>query len=80
MEWSRNISINEYYFMVLMCPIILTHYGLDDGNGNKTQLSRERYKATDIIQQNMHLRHTTTDKYDNKCKRWQFQFDDGNTI
>ena len=45
----------------------------------KSRFSRNVYAISDRIWCNKHLRHTTTEKYDNG-KGWYFRFDDDNNI
>ena len=44
----------------------------------KFQFSRNIYATRDRIWCNKHLRHTTTEKYDNNGKGGYFRFDDDN--
>ena len=44
----------------------------------KSQFSQNVYAICDRIWCNLHLRHTTTEKYDNSAKGWYFRFDDDN--
>ena len=46
----------------------------------KSQFSRNVYEVRDRIWCNKHLRHKTTEKYDNNGKGWYFQFDDDNKM
>ena len=46
----------------------------------KSQFSRNVYAIRDKIRCNKHLRHTTTEKYDNNVKDWYFRFDDDNKM
>ena len=41
-----------------------------------SRFSRNIYAISDRIWCNKHLRHTTTEKYDNNGKGWYFRFDD----
>ena len=46
----------------------------------KSQFSRNVYIIRDRIWCNKHLRHTTTEKYDNNGKGWYIRVDDDNNI
>ena len=46
----------------------------------KSQFSRDIYVIDDRIWLYHHLRHTTTEKYDNNGKGGYFRFDDGNKM
>ena len=46
----------------------------------KYQFSRNVYAIRDRIWCNKHLRHTTTEKYDNNGKGWYFRFNDDNNM
>ena len=45
-----------------------------------SQFSRNVYAVSDRIWCNKHLRHTTTEKYDNNGKGGYFRFDDDNNM
>ena len=45
-----------------------------------TRFSRNVYPISDRIWRNKHLRHTTTEKYDNNRKGGYFQFDDDDNM
>ena len=46
----------------------------------RSQYSRDIYVIDDRIWQYNHLRHTTTEKYDNNGKGGYFRFDDDNKM
>ena len=46
----------------------------------KSQFSRNVYVIHDRIWCNKHLRHKTTEKYDNNGKGWYYRFDDDNNM
>ena len=46
----------------------------------KSQFSRNVYAISDRIWYNKHLKHTTTEKYDNNGKGWYLRFDDDNNM
>ena len=45
-----------------------------------SQFSWIIYAISDRIWHNKHLRHTTTEKYDNNGKVWYFRFDDDSNM
>ena len=55
-----------------MYSIIWTHH-------ETAQFSRDIYESDSIWRYN-HLRHTTTEKYENNGNGWYFWFDDDNKV
>ena len=58
----KEINTN---FKAIMYLFIFTHHKLHSSDGNKTQLSRDLYGATDSMWLYNRLRYITTEKYDN---------------
>ena len=74
------IQTNEYDLQAITYPTICTHHKLHNNDEKKSQFSRNVFAIRDRIWCNKHLRHTTTEKYDNNGKCWYFRFDDDNKM
>ena len=79
MRWC-NVQTNEYDLQAITYPTICTHHKLYNNDGNKIPFSRNVYAIRDKIWCNNHLRHMTTEKYDNNGKGWYFRFDNDNNM
>ena len=75
-----NVQTNEYDLEAKMYPTICTHHKAHSTNENKFPVYRNVYTISDRIWCNKHLRHTTTEKYENNGKGGYFQFDDDNNM
>ena len=74
MRWC-NVQANEYDLQAKTYPTICTHHKLHNTNENKFRFSRNVYTISDRIWCNKHLRHTTTETYENNRKGGYFRFD-----
>ena len=79
MRWC-NAQTNEYDLQAKTYPTVCTHHKLHNTNKYKFPVSRNVYTISDRIWCNKHLRHTTTEKYENNGKGGYFRFDDDNSI
>ena len=79
MRWC-NVQRNEYDLQDKTYPIVCTHHKLHNNNENKFPVSRNVYAISSGIWYNKHLRHTTTEKYDNNGRGGHFRFDDDNNM
>ena len=80
MGWC-NVQINEYDLQAITYLTICTHQKLHNNDENKVPVFfLNVYAIRDRIWYNKHLRHTTTEKYDNNGKGWYFRFDDDNNM
>ena len=78
-EWC-TVQTNEYDLQAKTYPNICIHHKLHNDNENKFSVFPERIcnNWQNVI--NKHLRHTTTEKYDNNGKGGYFGFDDDNNM
>ena len=80
MRWC-TVQTNEYDLQAKTYPTICTHHKLHNNNENKFPfIFRNDYAISDRIWCNKHLRHITTEKYDNSGKGGYFRFDDDNNM
>ena len=80
MRWC-TVQTNEYDLQAKTYPNICTHHKLRINNENKFPVfARNVYGISDRIWRNKHLRHTTTEKYDNNGKGGYFRFGDDNNM
>ena len=79
MRWC-TVQTNEYDLQakcIRICALIINCTIIMKTN---SRFSRNVYAISDRIWCNKHLRHTTTEKYDNNGKGGYFRFDDDNNI
>ena len=74
MGWC-TVQTNEYDLQTKTYPIICIHHNLHNNNETNSRFSRNVYAIGDRIWCNKHIRHTTTEKYDNNGKVGYFRFD-----
>ena len=61
----------QLFALIINCTVIMK---------TKSRFSRKVYATSDRLCCNKHLRHTTTEKYDNNGKGGYFRFDDDNNM
>ena len=62
---NRSVQRNKYDLQAKMYQTIFTHHKLHNNNESKSWFPQIVYAVSDRIWCNKHLRHTTTEKYDN---------------
>ena len=77
MRWY-NVQTNEYDLQAITYLTICTHHKLHNNDENKIPVFPECICNAWQKMCNKHLKHTTTEKYDNNGKGWYFRFDDDN--
>ena len=77
MGWC-TVQTNEYDLQAKMYPNIYTHHKQHIIDEKNSLFSRNVYAISDRIWCNTHLRHTSTEKYNNNGKGGYFRFDDYN--
>ena len=79
MRWC-NVQTNEYDLRAKTYPTIALIINRTILIKTNSRFSRNVYKISDRIWCNTHLRHTTTEKYENNGKGGYFRFDDDNKM
>ena len=79
MRWC-NVKTNEHDQQAKTYPIICTYHKLHNNKKTKSRFSPNVYAISDRIWCNKHLRHTTTEQYDNYGWGWYFWFDDDSNM